>query len=474
MEDNKVINISKKSFISVTLILAALIAVAIALTYIIPRGEYIYGSDQQLDFDSFRYLPDQGGINILKGIFSPILVLTSSDGLTLIMLSIFLIMISGSFQVMSDTKGIKAIVERLIDKFKNHKHILVMLVTLVFMIFGAFFGLFEETLALLPIIIVLSLSLGYDSFTGFLICTVATGFGFASAITNPFTIVYASNIVDADIIEGMWFRLLVFAVMYLLLMCFIGLYVRKIKKHPEKSLTYEIDSKKQQELPEEDKQHESPKVFRTYLIFLAIVFATIVLSTSIAALRDYTVVVLIAVFLFGGMISGYIVSKDWKLVLNGYKKGLFSTLPAILMVLMASSVKYIMSEGMILDTITHMLQVGLSGKSVYVTILIVLGVILLLEFFISSSTAKAIVVMGILNTLIVNGGLGISKELVVLAYVFGDGYSNVLFPTSPVLLIALSITGISYAKWLKKSLPLYIISTILIVLFLFLGYWIGY
>ena len=475
MSEERVLNISKKSFFSVMKILGLLIGCAILLTYIIPRGMFIYNLDGTLDFDNFTYLDHVGGINIFKGIFAPILVLTTEDALSLTMLSIFIIMVSGSFQVMSDTNGIKVIVERLIKKFENHRHILVMLITLVFMAFGAFFGLFEETLALLPVIIVLSLSLGYDSYTGFLMCTVATGFGFATAITNPFTIVYASNIIDASINSGLLYRLLIFVVMYFILISFISTHARKIKKHPELSVTYHSDNIKRKNLNINiDDVENSKKIFKIYIIFLAFVFVSIMLSTSLPALRDYTVAVLITVFLIGGIISGYLASKDWSLVWNGFKKGFVSTLPAILMILMASSIKYILSEGMILDTITHSLQIWLDGKSVYLSIVILLGIILVLEFFISSSTAKAIVVMGVLNVLIVNGGLGISKELVILAYVFGDGYSNVLFPTSPVLLIALSLTGISYSKWLKKAIPLYVLVTLLMILFLFIGYWIGY
>ena len=89
--------------------------------------------------------------------------------------------------------GIKVIVNRVINKFQNRKFLLLCVIALVFMLFGAFLGLFEEMLTLLPIIAILTLSLGYDSFTGFLVCIVAVGFGFSSALTNPFTVLFASN-----------------------------------------------------------------------------------------------------------------------------------------------------------------------------------------------------------------------------------------------------------------------------------------
>lgn len=97
-------------------------------------------------------------------------------------------------------------------------------------------------------------------------------------------------------------------------------------------------------------------------------------------------------------------------------------------------------------------------------------IILVLEFFISSSTAKAVFVMGILGCISIN----VSKELMVLAYLFGDGYTNVLFPTSPVLLIGLSMTGMNYTTWLKKSKFLFLITFVLVIAFLLLAIVIKY
>jgi uncharacterized ion transporter superfamily protein YfcC len=161
-----------------------------------------------IDYNKFIPLNDIKGINIFKGLFSFILVLFSKDGLSLFMLCLFLLIISGAFQIMNDNLGMKVIVNRLINKFKGKDNILICLMTLIFMMFGSFFGLFEEVLTLLPLIIMITLSLGYDSYLGFLICIVGTGFGFASAITNPFTIITASNIIGANPMSNLWFRIL--------------------------------------------------------------------------------------------------------------------------------------------------------------------------------------------------------------------------------------------------------------------------
>lgn len=462
MENKKIVNISKNTFISVVIILFILILMSIGLTYFIPKGIMID--------NNYQVIEDASGIAIWKGLLSPFLVLGSSDGITLIALCIFLTIVTGVFQLLTDTNGIGMIVNKLIKKFENKKKLLISIIVLVFMCFGSFFGLYEETLALLPLIITITISLGYDSYTAFLICTIATGFGFSVAMTNPFTIIVACELIGASVVKGMWFRAITLIIVYLLLLGFVFLHIRKIEKNKEKS-TVEINindnTSVQNELVYDN------KIFYSNLIFLLSILFTIIIFTLIPALSGYTVVGLIVVFLFGGLIVGNINTKgDFKTVLVSFKKGVISVLPAILLVLMASSIKYILVEGQIIDTITNYMIEATANKPTIMAIFVILILVLVLEFFISSSTAKAIIVMGVLGGLI--GNINVSKELLVLIYIYGDGFTNTLFPTSPVLLIALSVSGMSYFKWLKKSSILFIILSILVIGFLLSAYLINY
>jgi uncharacterized ion transporter superfamily protein YfcC len=123
-----------------------------------------------------------------------------------------------------------------------------------------------------------------------------------------------------------------------------------------------------------------------------------------------------------------------------------------------------------MPTIIHAINTFTAGRSPFVIALMLYGIILVLEFFISSSTAKAILVMGMLA--VVN--VGLSTQMLVLIYTFADGYTNVLFPTSPVLLIGLSMIEVDYFKWVKKSVPLFLINLALVILFIWLGIRFGY
>ncbi|MBP5307591.1 MAG: hypothetical protein J6Z34_00460 [Clostridia bacterium] len=469
--DDRLINIGKKTFISVLIMLFALVAAAIALTYVLPKGAFGTKADGTPDYDVYVRLENASGINVFKGIFAPVLILAGSDGLNVIMLSLFLVIISGAFQVMNDVYGIKSLVNVVVNKFRNRKFLLLAIVSLVFMAFGAFLGLFEEMLTLLPIIAILTVSLGLDSFTGFLVSIVACGFGFSSAITNPFTVIFASNVIGVNPMTNVWYRIIIFAVTYALLMLYVFAYVRKISAHPEKSLTFGRDETLRGRIFGEVTVPGERRIRTAYSVFFAVILATIIICSAVSAVRDYTIPFLIVMFLFGGIICGLIsVGGKFGAVMKSFLKGVLSALPSVAFILLASSIKYVLEEGRVLPTIANEVNGLVTGGNVFLTAFTLYLIIVALEFFISSSTAKAVFVMSILSVLT----LGINKEMLVLVYTFADGYTNLLFPTSPVLLIGLSMIGVSYFKWLKKSSWLFLLTAVMVAGFIALGLIINY
>lgn len=469
------IDISKKTFIQVTALLLGLLIVAIVLTYVIPGGSFGTHADGSVDYSTYHALKGSGGIELWKGVLAPVLVFFSGDGVTLIMLSLFLLVISAAFQVMNDTGGIGALVDSVSVKFKNKRRLMIALMSLLFMCFGAFLGLFEEMLTMLPIITVLCMAVGYDSFTGFLVCIVSCGFGFASAVTNPFTVLLACEIIGANPMENIWYRIIIFIVMYLLLEAFIFLYLRRLDKNPENSYTYEHDKRLKntadmsggtnKKTPSQEK-----RLRVVYGLFLLCGLAVITICSFVSALRSYTVVVLTAYFLVFGILAGAACGLSWKSVFKSFLKGLTGALPTIVFIGLSASVKYVFDEGSVMPTIANQINLLAQGKNIFLIALIVYAIVLVMEFFISSSTAKAILIMGLLSTV----NLGLSDQMSVLIYTFADGYTNVLFPTSPVLLISLSMIEVEYFKWVKKSVPLFAVNLLLVIAFIILGIVIGY
>lgn len=474
-KSNPLINISKKTFLQVTILLFALVVGSAILTYVIPRGQFGTQADGSVDYLQYIRRDDLRGVSPLKAIFAPILVFFSSDGLSLLVLSIFLFVISASFQVMNDVGGIGALVGAVSTKFRDRKKTLLVLISLLFYCFGSFLGLFEEMLTMLPVIAILCITLGYDSFTGFLCCIVACGFGFAGAITNPFTVLLASEIIGVNPMAHIWYRLIIFAVMFVLFLGYLFFYVGRIGKDPTKSVTLEHDRKLREELSKGEEQstdlsQNAKKTRIVYTVFLSFSLVLIITASAVSALRGYTVPILIAYFLLFGLLAGMVASGKPQMVLKSFGKGFFGALPTIVFIAFAASVKYIFEEGKILPTVVHQINTLSEGKNVFLIALFIYLIVLALEFFISSSTAKAVLVMGLLAMV----QIGLSREMMVLLYTFADGYTNVLFPTSPVLLISLSMIGVDYFRWVKKSLPLFAANVALVVAFILIGVAIGY
>ena len=461
------ISINTRTFLQVTALLFALLIAAVVLTYLIPRGNFGILPDGSADYLTYIPRPDLGGIPILRGLLAPVLVFFSSDGLTLIMLSLFLFIISAAFQVMNDVGGIRVLIGAVSERFRNRQQLLLVLISFLFYSFGAFLGLFEEMLTMLPIVCALCVMMGFDSFTGFLCCIVSCGFGFAGAITNPFTVLLASEIIGVNPMEHIWMRLLVFAVMFLLLMLFLFRYVRNLKRNPDSSLTRERDARLRAEASETGfgGGESSRRQLLIYSVFLLAALVLIIVSSLSAVLRSYTVVLLIVYFLVFGILAGILASGSPRSVFRSFFKGFTGALPTLVFIAFAASIKFVFDEGAIMPTVVSRINLFASGTSPFVLAAALYLIVLLLEFFISSSTAKAILVMGLLSVV----HIGLSKPLMVLIYTFADGYTNVIFPTSPVLLISLSMIQVDYFSWIKKGLPLFLFNFVLVLLFLLLA-----
>ena len=473
MKSKTLINISKKTFRNVSALLVGLLLFSIIMTFIVPKGDFGILPDGSVNY--LEYIPksNQNGISLVKGIFAPVLVFFSSDGASLIVLSLFLFFISAAFQVMNDTGGIRALVDVVSQRFKEKRTLLLILVSLLFYCFGSFLGLFEEMLTMLPIVTALCLSLGLDSFTGFLCCTIACGFGFAGAVTNPFTVLLASQIIGANPIANIWLRLMIFAVMFGVLMLFVFRHVKRITKDPANSPTYAHDIEIRSLHKENNlgiKLENEGRIRTTYLVFLLTALGLIIVVSLLPSVRGLAVVILAAYFLIFGIIAGIIASGKPKMVIISFLRGILGALPTLAFIAFAASVKFVFEEGGILPTIVHQINLMIEGHSLIIVAFSIYLIVLVLEFFISSSTAKAILVMGLLA--MVNTGL--SRQMLVLLYTLADGYTNVIFPTSPVLLISLSMIEVDYFKWMKRGLPLFITTFILVLSFIVLGIGAGY
>ncbi len=458
---------------TVAVLLLAVLFFCGSLSYFIPQGAFERDADSNIIPGTYQAGAVEG-ITLWRVITAPLRVFAAEDALTIIMISIFLLVMSGAFNLLDKTGGIKTFIEYIMRRLRDRGSPVVCITVLLFMLFGSLFGMFEELVTLLPLIIVFMLSMQLDTMMGLGACLMAACFGFSTAITNPFSVGTAAQLAGIPVSSGAWLRVVFFVIVYLVLCGFLLGYLKKVRQNPQASPTYEIDQKKRDSLilQRNEAAQDQQKIFRVYATFFAVQGVLLVAIAYIREISGLAIPILAASFLISGLIAGQIVCRDFRKVLACFLQGAVAMLPAVAMIALASSVKLVMVESNIIDTVMNVVLQILVGKGKFVTILLIYTLILFLQLFIGSASAKIFLVMPIV--LPITNALDISPTLVILTYCMADGFTDVILPTNPVLLIGLSMANVSYFKWLKWTWKLQLLLFAVSVLVLFFGVLVGY
>ena len=460
MNEKRGLNISAKSFLVALAVLLALMILTYLLTFAVPGGAYPRLEDGSID-TAGQFTAVEGGISFFRWLLSPVLVLGAAGSGTLIAIIVFLLVIGGIFNALDKGGLMSYMLDRIVARFGSVRERLMAVIVLFFMSMGAFIGSFEECVPLVPLAVALAVSLGWNAQVGLGMSLLAAGCGFASGVCNPFTVGVAQELAGLPMFSGLWLRLGGFVLIYLLLMTFLRLYARKIQK-PLPAL-------------QSGTRESIPAMNRGLWSFVGILGAGILLvlcSVFVPLLQDLTMIIVAAMFLAAGITSTLLSGMKAKILGKHFFNGLTSILPAVLMILMASSIRFVMEEAHMLDTLLHS-AVGLAAYlPKWVVILFIYLLVLVMNFFISSGSAKAFLLIPLIVPLA--QVFGISAQLCIMAFAFGDGFSNVFYPTNPVLLISLGLADVSYGKWVRWSWKFQLLNLLLTSLLLLFGLAIGY
>ena len=479
MNEKSSIKISAKAFISSSLILLLLMICAGALTYFIPAGAYertLTDGKEVLNPESFYFIKS-GAYPVWRWFTAPFEVLAGPDAVTVISIIIFIFIIGGVFTVLDKCGMLRYIMTHLARRFSGLKYKLMAFLVLFFMLFGSVFGIFEELVALVPIVIALSYALGWDSLVGLGMSALAAGFGFSCATLNPFTLGVAQSLAGLPAFSGVFLRIVFFAICYGVLYLFLYRYAKRIEKDPARSYVYAEDKEERSKYADLDtlpKLHNEKQLLGTVLVFsiaMALVILYVVIGFFVPALASYSMVAMAIFFLVGGLVGGAI-SGYGRNVFMDLVKGISGIAPSALLILMAMAVKHIITSSNRMDTILYYISDAVSDLGVYGSAIMIFLVVLMLNFFIGSGSAKAFLLMPMISPLA--SLVGLSQQVAVSAFCFGDGFTNLLYPTNPLLMIALSVTVVSYPKWFKWTFPIQLIMFILSILTLIFAVFVGY
>lgn len=448
------LSIEKRTFVSVLFLLLALLVAAGILTRVLPQGSYervtVNGMEQVVP-GSYQHNAAAKPLPIWRWFTAPFEVLASPDSVLAIGIMVFLTLVGGTFAVLEKSGVLRRLMAVTIRRYANKKYRMLSILLFVFMALGSAVGIFEEGITLVPIAIAISFSMGWDSLTGLGISAFAIGMGFAAGTFNPFTVAVAQELAGVPLFSGISLRALVFVLAYAVIAVFLVRYARRVEKEPSRSLTYEHDLNLRQRYIQGDMTDalENPKLkiaLRALGICLGIVFLYILAGFVFPALADYTLIVMALLFTLAGILGGHLSGYGGK-VGKDFLLGCVGVLPAVAFILLALGVKHIITVGGILDTLLYLLSGSLENAGPYAAALIMFGIVLVMELFIASGSAKAFLLIPLIAPLADLSG--VSRQTVILAYVLGDGFSNMIYPTNTALLIMLGIADISYGKWFK-------------------------
>lgn len=440
----------KRKLPHVFVILFFLVLLASILTWIIPAGQFAYeavdvnGTVRNLVIPgSFQYVEGAKATGILGflGSFHRGLI-SGAD----VMMLIFIV--NGAFSMVIKTGAFDAMMGALLRKFDGREKILVPIFFLFFAVCASLFGMWNDFNGLIPIMVGLGIALGYDALFGFSIILLGIGIGFTAALMNPYTIVIAQSIAGIPIYSNMGLRVAIFIIFSAIAIWWIFRYGKKIKKDPSKSLMageeplFSFEKEDLKKLPMGNKE----------IVTFLIIIACLVWIFYGFLKQGWGNTQLTAIFLLMGIvipiIYGWNADKIAVEFINGCKDIVFGAM----IVGVAKSVLIVMQDGMIIDTIINFLATLLQGLP---TVLAAEGMLIvqtLINFVIPSGSGQAATIIPLMAPL--GDLMGLSREVTVLAFQFGDGFSNMLWPTANIA-IGCGIAGVPLNKWWKFFLPLF-------------------
>ena len=483
------LNIDKKTLLGIAALLLIILILVGALTQFLPRGEFQVDENGSVIAGTYTENKDYK-LPLWKIAASPVLAFTSSKASVGAAIIAIIVLVGGTFLILDRIGVLKYMMATIVNRFESRRYMLIAVMVLFGMFLSSTAGVLEESLTLVPIAVAISLAMGWDSLTGIGMSFVAVAFGFTAATFNPFTVVTAQKLADLPVYSGLWLRIIIFVFVYISLTAFLILHAKKIEKNPKKSPAYETDEKIRDRYPIEvcrealgnEKIGKATRVFVISLIcvlggtvasFVMSMVGTKTDNEMLTTIGSYASMGSMAIFFpVGGLVAGRVTGLKGKKLFKAFFEGVKTILPVLPLIVFILAITYVLDEGMIMHTVLNALGGMLDGISPYGVILLMFLFTAVLNFFIGSGTAKAFLIVPLMAILCDLTGL--NRQSVVITFCFADGFTNLLYPTNGLLVIAIGMVGISYGKWMKWTAKLFLVEGMISVFFMLLSVAVGY
>lgn len=452
-------------------IIFLLLIITAALTWVIPGGEYskkIVNGREEVIGNSFQFVKNNPQ-NIWDILMSPIRGFVDAA-----LIIGFVIIVGGAFGVFKKTGALDSAILGIAKAHKKSvlvRRSIIPLFMILFSLAGAIFGMSEEVIPFILVFVPMALMLGYDSITGVAIPFVGAGAGFAGAFLNPFTIGIAQNIAGLRLFSGIEYRIIVWIITTLIAILFVLRYAKKIKSNPEKSFTYKKDLEKKKKINFSNVDNHSGVSLKHKIVLISFLAGISVLIFGVLKFHWY-IEEISAVFLITGIIVGLAGRLTLKEITDSFIEGAKDLIATALIIALARGILILAKNGEIIDTILYALSSPISALHPIISAQSMFIVQTMINFFVPSGSGQAVLTMPIMAPL--SDLVGISRQIAVLAFQFGDGFSNMIIPTSAVTMGVLTLADIPWEKWARWILPLELIFLVIGLILLVPPFFIGW
>lgn len=443
-------------------VLFILIILASLASYIIPAGEYervtMEDGREVIDPDTFEVV-ESTPIGIFDFMFAiPTGFIETAE------IVFGILMIGGMFAVIERTGIISLGVGKLANAFSNRGLLVIPILMIPFAIITTFTGQIELSLVYLPAILPLMLRLGFDKVTAAGTVLISTIAGFAVALTAPANLGVSQSISQLPLYSGMGYRIVILTIILLVGILFVVRYAKKVRSNPKLSITYgDDDSNQNAAMGVTDGQKATT---RQKLASLVVLVAFGVLLWGLFE-HGWYFLELSGLYIMTGIIVGLVAGLKISQISESFVEGFKNILLGAMVVGIARGVAVVLNDGNIMDTIIYAAGNLVEAMPSGITATIMLIVQALLNFLIPSGSGQAMVTMPIMSGLADLSG--VTRQTAVLAFLFGDGFSNIFYPTSGYFMAVLAVAGIKWEKWIKFIWPLLLIWYGLAIVFLFIA-----
>ncbi|WP_042220577.1 YfcC family protein [Oceanobacillus manasiensis] len=439
----------KFQFPHVFIILFGFVVLVSVITYFIPAGEF----ERETNADGRTVVVD-GTYNSAEA--SPIgfLEIFQSIHTGMVQASeiiFFIFLVGGAFGILRATNTLESAFGSLSRKMAGKELWIIPVVMLFFSVGGATFGMAEEAIPFILIMVPVALMMGFDSMVGTAVILVGVYSGFTAAFMNPFTVGVAQGIAELPTFSGMGVRFIFWLVYLGVNITYVMVYARKVKNDPMKSIVYEEDRKREKQTNTLDQ----PTLSKRQIAILAILIITLVGLALGVTLQHWYITEIAGLFLLMGVLIGIVARMKVNKIAESFVKGCEELVLGALVVGFAYAILVVLQDTNTIDTILYAVSNVVSGLPSSLSAIGMYFTQSVLNFIVPSGSGQAALSMPIMTPL--GDLLGVDRQTAVLAFQFGDGISNIFAPTAGVLMAALAIARISYVKWIKWIWPLILI-----------------